>query len=172
MAFYKKCSCGKKTFFNRPMDYPDNCPECGRRLSDFLTMNEDDDPSPSNEDNSNNTDKEAMIETHSVSDSYLALITSEGVEIPIPDGECIIGRTEIGAEQLANYSSISRKHLKVKTRKRTGIIAEDISSYGTMIDGVRMNKNELKLINIGSKITLCNLETTLVAKEVGCNEIS
>ena len=95
MAFYKKCSCGKKTFFNRPMDYPDNCPECGRRLSDFLTMNEDDDPSPSNEDNSNNTDKEAMIETHSVSDSYLALITSEGVEIPIPDGECIIGRTEL-----------------------------------------------------------------------------
>ena len=42
---------------------------------------------------------------------------------------------------------------------------EDISSYGTLVDGQRIVKNEPVRVANGSKITLCNVEAELLVKE-------
>ena len=94
-----------------------------------------------------------------------ALQFTSGAEIIIPDEGGIIGRTELGAELLADYPSISRKHIRVIPRRNLGVIIEDISSYGTLVDGKRIDKNVPTRVTEKSTITLCDLELNLIAKE-------
>ena len=91
---------------------------------------------------------------------------SNGKEISIPDEGGVIGRTELGAEELAEYPSVSRQHIKVTVRRNIGVLIEDISKYGTFVDGQRISKNEPVRITNGSKITLCNVDAELLVKEV------
>ena len=44
MAFCKICTCGKKVIFERRFSFPDQCPDCGRRLMDFQTYSEEELP--------------------------------------------------------------------------------------------------------------------------------
>ena len=170
MAFCKICNCGEKIVFERRLSFPDNCPTCGRKLVDFLTYNEDD-PRVEELLNKNSNQNDDVESTSSVSNeseaklSKYALRLNNGKEISIPDEGGIIGRTELGAEELAEFPSVSRQHIRVTVRRNIGVLIEDISSYGTLIDGQKIVKNEPVRVANGSRITLCNIEAELVVKE-------
>ena len=156
------------------MSSPDYCPACGRRTVDFETYDE------------NNPIVEQLMQRSAVSEDQpeepvqipqptepvvsgkksFSLKLSNGSEIAIPDGGCIIGRTEVGGEELAEFPSVSRQHIRVTIRRNIGVLIEDISTYGTLVDGIRMEKNLPTRVAEGSKITLCNVEAVLTAKEV------
>lgn len=171
MAFCKVCTCGEKIVFERRLSFPDNCPSCGRKLVDFLTYNEDDPrveelmKSNVDADDSENDWKDVSIEPEPHKKKYI-LKLSNGKEIEIPDEGCIVGRMEVGAEELAEFPSVSRQHLRVMPRRNIGVLVEDISSYGTLVDGQRIMKNSPVRVADGSKVTLCDLETVLTVKEV------
>lgn len=171
MAFCKVCTCGEKIVFERRLSFPDNCPSCGRKLVDFLTYNEDD---PRVEEfmkgnaaaeASENFGKDVSTESEPHKKRYI-LKLSNGKEIEIPDEGCIVGRTEVGAEELAEFPSVSRQHLRVTPRRNVGVLVEDISTYGTLVDGQRIVKNSPVRVADGSKVTLCDIEAVLAVKEV------
>lgn len=170
MAFYKFCVCGENIVFEQILGYPDTCPSCGRKLVDFMTYDEND-PNidefmkrNSVEEGVNIDGKPEFGEIIRDSRKYI-LKLSNGKEISIPKEGCIIGRSETGAEELAGFSSVSRQHLRVIPRRNIGVIIEDISSYGTIVDGQRLKKNSPTRVTEGSKIILCNLETVLIVEE-------
>lgn len=171
MAFCKVCTCGEKIVFERRLSFPDNCPSCGRKLVDFLTYNEDD---PRVEelmkgniaaDTSETVRKSVSTESDSHKKQYV-LRLDNGKEIGIPDEGGIVGRTEIGAEELAEFPSVSRQHLRVTPRRNVGVLVEDISTYGTLVDGQRIVKNSPVRVADGSKVTLCDVDAVLSVKEV------
>ena len=84
-----------------------------------------------------------------------------GTVIPIPDEGCIIGRTANGGEELAEYGSVSRQHVRITPRRHSGVLVEDLSTYGTWVNGKKLEKNMPERATAGSQIMLCNLETTL-----------
>lgn len=171
MAFCKVCTCGEKIVFERRLSFPDNCPSCGRKLVDFLTYNEDDPrveelmKGNTETENFGNTVKDVLTESENHIKKYV-LKLGNGKEIEIPAEGCIVGRTEVGAEELAEFPSVSRQHLRVTPRRNIGVLVEDISTYGTLVDGQRIEKNSPVRVADGSKVTLCDLETVLIVKEV------
>lgn len=176
MAFCKICTCGTKTVFERRMGYPLNCPSCGRKMEDFTTYNENDPAveiimagnkkaeNTAADPVSNNGQPEAVADILQQNDPVYVLRLSNGTEIEIPAEGCIIGRTETGAEELAGFPSVSRQHLRVSPRRRIGVVVEDLSTYGTMLNGKRLVKNELTRAEAGSIITLTNVEAELILK--------
>lgn len=184
MAFGKICACGKTVIFERRFSFPEQCPECGRRLIDFPTKTEEElekgkkdsqlhqeepenNVNKENNENSDNNQKDEIpvAEINEANASYV-LRLEDGNEICIPDEGGIIGRTEIGAEILAPYNSVSRKHIKVIIRRKIGVMIEDLSSYGTLINGQRIERNVPTRVQSGAVITLCNLKTVLTTKEI------
>lgn len=153
------------------MSFPDNCPACGRKLVDFLTYNEDDPRVEKLIKDSAVSEKFENEETHTTVESnsnkkrYI-LKLDNGKEIRIPDEGGIIGRTGIGAEELAEYQSVSRQHLRVTPRRNIGILVEDISTYGTLVDGQRIVKNSPVRVAEGAKVTLTNVNVVLKVEEV------
>lgn len=170
MAFCKVCTCGEKIVFERRLSFPDNCPSCGRKLVDFMIHNEDDPrieelmKDHKDAEKAEREEKPLSAGTDSNKKKYV-LKLSNGREIEIPEEGCIIGRAELGAEKLAEFSSVSRQHLRVTPRRNVGVLVEDISSYGTLVDGQRIVKNSPVRVVAGSKITLSDLETELIVKE-------
>lgn len=170
MAFCKVCACGEKIVSERRLGFSDYCPSCGRNLVSFPIYNEND---PHVEEiMRGNTGLESSNESAADSspdigkksgEFYLKL--SNGRTISIPNEGGIIGRTEHGAEELAEYPSVSRQHIRVTVRRNIGVLVEDISKYGTLVDGQRIVKNEPVRVAVGSKITLCNAEAELLVKE-------
>lgn len=170
MAFCKVCTCGEKIVFERRLSFPDNCPSCGRKLVDFLTYNEDDPrveelmKGVGETDAPKTSERDVSPESASLKKKYI-LKLNNGKEIEIPNEGCIIGRTETGAEELAEYPSVSRQHLRVTPRRNVGILIEDISTYGTLVDGQRIVKNSPVRVADGSRVTLCDVEAVLFVKE-------
>lgn len=171
MAFCKVCTCGEKIVFERRLSFPDNCPSCGRKMVDFLTYNEDDSrveelmKGNATADTSENEGKAVLTESGSRKKHYI-LRLNNGKEIEIPEEGGIVGRTEIGAEELAEFPSVSRQHLRVTPRRNVGVLVEDISTYGTLVDGQRIVKNSPVRVADGSKVTLCDVDSVLTVKEV------
>ncbi len=170
MSFCKICSCGEKIVFEKRLSYPDNCPACGRKLVDFLTYNEDD-PKVQELLNSAVKPQDPDSQYAPSSNSFVPQGTKyvlqfmSGAEIQIPAEGGIIGRTAIGAELLADYPSVSRHHIRITPRRNLGVIVEDMSSYGTLVDGKRIEKNVPIRVTENSTITLCDLELNLIAKD-------
>ena len=169
MAFCKVCACGNKIVFERRLSFPDNCPSCGRRLVDFLTYNEDD-PRVEEELKRKSTSHDEVVEETQKENSGKVLKKyviklNNGKEIEIPEQGCIVGRTEVGAEELAEFPSVSRQHIRIVPRRNIGVLIEDISRYGTFVDGHKIVKNTPVRVAEGSKIQLCDLETVLIVKE-------
>ena len=171
MAFCKVCVCGEKIIFQRRMSYPEYCPSCGRRTVEYDTYLEDD---PAVEEllrkyrqtepkESGHADSPATEPTKTAQ-KHFSLHLEDGAVIRIPDGGGIVGRTEIGAEELADYPSVSRKHLKVIIRS-SGILLEDLSSYGTLVNGSRIERNIPVRVENNAVITLCNVNAQLIVKE-------
>ena len=171
MAFCKVCTCGEKIVFERRLSFPDNCPSCGRKLVDFLTYNEDDPrveelmKGNAASDTSENEGKAISTESDSRKKHYV-LRLNNGKEIEIPEEGGLVGRTELGAEELAEFPSVSRQHLRVTPRRNVGVLVEDISTYGTLVDGQRIVKNSPVRVADGSKVTLCDVNAVLTVKEV------
>jgi len=176
MAFCKVCACGEKIVFERRLSYPDNCPNCGRRLVDFLTYNEDDPrveellkASRKAEEKPEGSPEGPKPETGPSGGSgarVFALKLPDGAEIVIPPEGGIVGRTELGGEELAGYPSVSRQHIRVTPRRSAGLIVEDISKYGTLLNGQRMEKNVPARVLEGAVLTLCNVEAAVITKEI------
>lgn len=171
MAFCKVCSnCRRKIVFERRLSFPDNCPSCGLKLVYFQTYNEDDPRveelirGSAGSDDSNDTPSDSSPDSRKASKRYY-LKLSNGKEIPIPDEGGIVGRTELGAEELAAFLSVSRQHIRVTVRRNIGVLIEDISKYGTLVDGQRIVKNEPVRVANGSKITLCDVDAELLVEE-------
>lgn len=170
MSFVKLCLCGNKVEFEQRMSFPNYCPFCGRDLVPFQTYRSDD---PQLEELLKRTAAPAEpvpVETPapapaSAGKLKCSITLSNGKVITIPDGGCIIGRTETGAEELAEYSSVSRQHLRIFVRRNIGVLIEDLSTYGTLVNGQRIPKNEPQVVQDGARITLCNVEAVLNAKE-------
>ena len=172
MAFCKVCACGEKIVFARRLSFPDQCPLCGRRLVDFMTCSEDD---PRVEDllkaaaaaaaAPSEPESPAPSDDRKPEGQRYALRLPDGQQIDIVPGGCTIGRTEHGAELLAAFPSVSRQHLKATPRKNLGIIIEDLSTYGTLVDGQRLTKNTPVRVPAGATVTLCDLNTVLIVKE-------
>ena len=172
MAFCKVCVCGEKIVFARRMGYPDNCPSCGRRIADYQTFLEDDpevealmNRAKTEKDNDGPSADPRSEESYLPGDPTYYLLLENGEEIIIPQEGCIVGRTETGGEELAEYVSVSKKHLRITPRRSIGVIVEDLSKYGTLIDNVRMEKNVPQRVQSGSIITLCNVKAQLLTKE-------
>lgn len=146
-------------------DMPYNRQRC------FLTYNEDDPRVEKLIKDSAVSEKFENEETHTTVESnsnkkrYI-LKLDNGKEIRIPDEGGIIGRTGIGAEELAEYQSVSRQHLRVTPRRNIGILVEDISTYGTLVDGQRIVKNSPVRVAEGAKVTLTNVNVVLKVEEV------
>lgn len=169
MAFCKVCACGNKIVFERILSFPDSCPSCGRRLVDFLTYNEDDPQVEEKLKRKSTSDGEVVEETQKENSGKVfkkyVIKLSNGKEIEIPEQGCIVGRTEVGAEELAEFPSVSRQHIRIVPRRNIGVLIEDISSYGTFVDGLKIVKNTPVRVAEGSMIQLCDLETVLIVKE-------
>ena len=172
MAFCKVCSCGEKIVFVGRMSYPDACPSCGRRLVDFTTYLEN---APEVEelirkakagsDSDNPGSAPKPDESYIPTDRTYYLHLPNGRDIYIPQESCIVGRTEVGGEELAEYGRVSKKHIRITPRRNIGIMIEDISRNGTLVDGVRIEKNLPTLVQSGSTITLYDVEAQLLSKE-------
>ena len=169
MAFCKICVCGEKIVFARRLGFPPVCPKCGRELVDRMTYDENDprvqqliderktggaEPAPA-----------PVQPPQSEGKKIFALRLDNGAEIDIPEGGCVIGRTETGAELLAEFVSVSRQHLRVTPRRKIGLIVEDLSTYGTFVDGKRVEKNMPVRVAEGARITLCNVDARVITKE-------
>lgn len=169
MAFCKVCACGEKVVFERRLGFPDTCPMCGRKMVDFLTYNEDDpqvnelvkkNESVDDIESSN----EPLTDENVICENKYVLRLENGNEIDIPNEGCIVGRAEVGAEVLADCLSVSRQHIRIMPRKNVGIIVEDLSRFGTIIDGHRLVKNTPIRVICGAKIVLCNVAMELLVK--------
>ena len=169
MAFCKVCPCGEKVVFEKIFLAPDECPFCGRRLLSLPAFKEDSEEvernlkkyNSSDEDIDNDDNKDFEDSQTDRTDSIFYLISNDGERIDIlPEGG-IIGRTEIGAEILAKYPSVSKQHIRVYYTFKKALLVEDISSYGTFLDGRKMEKNISEHVNPGVVIRLCNVDFTL-----------
>ncbi len=167
MAFWKQCVCKRVFVCERILDFPDYCPDCGRRLLDQMahggeppkgTTETPSAPPPSKEGGPAPAPGSVQRRVR------FALRLDNGAQISIPAEGCVIGRTETGAEELAEYVSVSRKHLRVSPA-RHGVMLEDLSTYGTYLDGMRLEKESPVHAVTGMRITLCNVETELISQQ-------
>ncbi len=167
MSLCKICQCGRKIIQEKRSAFPDNCPSCGRSLIGRPSYNEAD-PRVKEILGQQETDPEKIIESNGEEEKQgkqkYVLRMKSGKKIDIPDEGGIIGRTGIGGELLSEYQSVSREHLQITPRRTTGVIVEDLSKYGTLIDGKRMEKNSPVMITAGTRITLCGLDLILEEK--------
>ena len=181
MAFCKICPCGNVIAFETRNSFPEQCPECNRRIRDFLTYKEDDpqikilvDQYTAAESVASDMPKEE-IDVTIVSEkssggvrAYVLVSVSKGYEIVIPPEGGVIGRSGIGAQQLVGNEAISRDHLRITPRKNAGVIIQDISTYGTKLNGKPIVPNTPMRAEVNSRITLYNEEFFLQEKEVEC----
>ena len=173
MAFCKICACGEKVVFARRMSFPEVCPSCSRRLEPFQTYREDD---PAGEEllararEAQDGERPGTGEEESgrpapgpgavSGPGRYSLLMADGSRIAIPEEGGVVGRTGLGGDYLADFPSVSRQHLRVIPR-RGGVILEDISSYGTFLNGQRLEQGVPVRAEPGARITLCNVDCML-----------
>lgn len=160
MAFYKLCDCGTKNTFEHRGLAPRKCKNCGRELLEFSVIDED------------LIDEQEEIITDQPSNDisldrfYYSLITPDGQgEIIIPSSGGVVGRNALGSELLEKHHAVSREHIKVSYRGRIGLLIEDISKYGTFINGEQLVKGATKFARDGDKIKLYDFELVVQRHE-------
>jgi len=86
---------------------------------------------------------------------YLLTGADQSCCVKITREPVIIGRqAEICAEYLGNKDSVSREHLKLEMSGNGMLEATDISSYGTWLNGGKMNKNMTVFAGEGDEFSL------------------
>lgn len=178
MSFCKICDCGQIVTAEKKSAFPPDCPSCGRMLW-MYPVYRDDDPivlqkkseqpaAPDLELSGNSLDSlfsGGWEETQDYAEKDYCLILGDGSVLRIPPEGGIIGRMGIGAEILENYPSVSREHLQVTPVSGRGLLVEDLSTYGTLVNGTVLEKTESVWVSPGATITLCNVETVVQEKD-------
>ncbi len=154
MAFYKLCDCGTKNHFEHRGLAPRKCENCGRSLLEFSVVDEDLIEENEVEDEGTTPSEDIALEQ-----LYYSLDTPDGTaQIIIPSSGGIVGRNALGADILESDHAISREHIKVSYRGRIGLLIEDISKYGTFINGEQLVKGANKFAREGDIIKLYDFE--------------
>lgn len=153
MAFYKLCDCGTKNMFEHRGLAPRKCEKCGRSLLEVSAVDEDS-VEEQEEISDDNHSEDTLVEG-----LYYSLNTPDGKEqIVIPSAGGIVGRNALGAVMLREHSAVSREHIKVTYRGRIGLLIEDISKYGTFINGEQLVKGTAKFAHDGDVVKLYDYE--------------
>lgn len=154
MMFYKMCDCGDKIVFAQRNLAPRKCSNCGRNLIGNTVYEEEKAETDIKEEVEKEFEKESD-EPEKLSEFYYSLEDLDGkFSISIPRTGGIVGRASIGAAELAQYSAISREHIKIQYRGHMGLVIEDISKFGTSINEERILKNTAHFIREGTVIKL------------------
>lgn len=159
----KICECGVVLKFEKAYLCPDPCPSCGRITQSYTTYFEDDPSLVALVNKYKKCDQEHEHSARNTESRYALVSSRKGYEIRIPDNGCVIGRTEFGATELADNPAVSKKNIVVNVNKKFGLFIEDISSFGTSINGKRILKGEKIHVNVGDEIVLYDEE--FVVKE-------
>lgn len=161
----KVCECGEVLKFDKIYNCPDPCPKCGRITQSYITYHEDDPLVEmlskkyaliNGDLGKNDSVSEASPMGVDLVSKYVFVSVRKGFEIFIPNEGCIIGRTELGAEELADNPAVSKQHIVVTINKKFGLFIEDISKYGTLVNGREILKGSKVHIKENDEITLYN----------------
>ncbi|MCL2672273.1 MAG: FHA domain-containing protein [Clostridiales bacterium] len=178
MAFCKVCPCGNTITFETRNSFPEQCPHCGRRIRGFTTYTEGDPQlqivlaqftAAESVPMDAPTDISTAAKKSSCCMRAFVLAAADGAyEIVIPPEGGIIGRSGIGAKQLAANAAISREHLRITPIKNGVVMIRDISMYGTRLNGIPLLHDRPTSVEVGARITLYSEEFILQEKEVEC----
>ncbi len=172
MAFYKICDCGKKIVFEESLKYPEICTSCGRNTTGYITYSENEvinlnNSSTHYENKTNTNNKVNNIYNSNNNSAYKLVLKSKNeheVEIEIPSEGAVLGRSSLGSNYLLNFPSVSREHCRIIPKEGIGAIVEDLSSYGTFINGNKLTKYTPVCAKVNSEIMLYNVRFTLLEK--------
>ena len=178
------CECASVLSYEVPGQRPPlTCPNCGRDTRRYISMRQDDprvkrmmetyrkqfrqNPPDATEDPVREpagvraveqTDEQigtTAVEAAPKRTGYVLVSEDGSYRIRIPEQGGVIGRTGIGAHELAHNGRVSRQHLKVTpSRRAKGLLIEDISSNGTCLDGRQILPGQVEFAVIGSEIRL------------------
>lgn len=178
------CECASVLSYEVPGQRPPlTCPNCGRDTRRYISMRQDDprvkrmvetyrkqfrqNPPDATEDPAREpagvraveqTDEQigtTAVEAAPKRTGYVLVSEDGSYRIRIPEQGGVIGRTGIGAHELAHNGRVSRQHLKVTpSRRAKGLLIEDISSNGTCLDGRQILPGQVEFAVIGSEIRL------------------
>ena len=155
MAFYKLCDCGHKNYYTQKGLAPRKCEKCPRSLLNVIGVDEDaEDDVPSAAEETSASREGSATESFFYS---LDAVDGSGT-IYIPRSGCIVGRANLGAEMLGSHRAVSREHIKVLYRGHVGLSIEDISKYGTYINGEQMVKGSIRIARDGDIIRLYDFD--------------
>lgn len=154
MAYCKRCLCGHLNIYEKPGMASPFCEKCSRQILHI--------PEEKYSEELKNQDNETINRYH------YTLVGDNDEKIEF-DSEITIGRNSYGKEILVNYPDVSREHLTISPRSSgIAVTITDISTYGTYINGKKIDKNTPKMISNGAKIRLANHGTFIL--RIGDNE--
>jgi hypothetical protein len=78
---------------------------------------------------------------------------SQGETFALGEGECLVGRSRL-ANLSINDLHVSRQHLRI-VRRGNRIEAENLSRFGTSVDGIRLAESASTMVRPGQRIKLC-----------------
>lgn len=145
MAYYKRCLCGHLNIYDAPGMAPLFCEKCSRQIIQITEEKYDDKVVAEDKNKTNNrtTDKFVLVGENTGNIEFCS--------------EIIIGRNNYGKEILVDFPDVSRDHLIIKPRPSgLAVTITDISTYGTYLNGKRINKNDPRIASVGAKIRLAN----------------
>ncbi len=169
MSFYKLCICGKKNVFESRREAPRKCSNCQRDLLEVSTMDENkDEVGASGEENEEAEEGGGRQPLPSSDVTYLFSLedTNGKYSIDIPPCGGILGREALGAEYFSNNMAVSRKHIRVTYRDHMGVMVEDISKFGTYVNGELLMKGSPIHVFNNDIIRLYNVELRVRQKIV------
>ncbi len=171
MKYCKKCVCGHVNVYEGAS--PFKCGSCGRNLmrvrqEEYVPeeeQKEEKPPVPAEHTAEKDTPVSAVPENDEPDKKEEKKTAVFVQKLESPDGTCvipvdgtmIIGRNSEGKEYLKWHEDVSREHFVI-TPRPNGIAAtvKDISSFGTYINGKRMQKESSAFITDGATIRLAS----------------
>ena len=153
MTKFKKCRCGKIYYEDENNEFPDICinQNCQALLIDFDCVEDEDIEN---------------VSSSVTSEADMFYFVNEELHISIPIKEdATVGRgiNCLGHEQL-KFNAISREHIKVKIINKFMLEIEDVSRFGTKINGKIMIKGIPQKLSIGDTISLYEYNLKLERK--------
>lgn len=137
--YCKKCICGHINTYELQGASPLECDNCGRML---LEVTEE-------------LYVPGLNEETEIKKTNMFLCFKD-ISIPIAE-KTLIGRNQVGKEWLVNYPDVSREHFYIEPRSSgIGATIEDVSSFGTYLNGHKIRKNTSQFITSGTEIRLAS----------------
>jgi len=162
MALVKKCDCGTNNIVENRGNPPRNCSNCKRDLRDYSIIDESEEEVEA----TSEVPEEGNEEAVSCAEIRFFLTAVNGdYSVEIPKEGAVIGRNALCADFLSCHKAVSRQHIKITCKQRMGVIIEDISKFGTFINGEQLMKGAVKFARPGDIIKLYDCEFRLEKRE-------